>query len=253
MSCTPEQVTGYVDEVLDPQAREVMEAHLGACPACRDQADFERELRAGLKALPEPELRPGFEEQVRRRLAADRRRRSAWLLPLAASLALLALWGRGAAPFVAWELSRDHAKCFGKDRLPAKVWSNDPGEITRWFESQGTAMPPLPAEAGGLALVGARYCPLLDRFVAHVYYADDKRELSLFVLSGPARFERAWRGRSRGRAVHLLRSAGRTVALVADRSEDVDAFHAAFATTVAGSPARPETPPRLASLASERY
>ena len=233
MSCAPDQVTAYVDDVLDPAARAEMEAHLATCTDCREQVAFERELKTGLRALPIPELRPGFEVRLRRSLAAERGRRYAGLLPLAAVLTLLVLWARGAAPFVAWELSLDHAHCFGKDRLPAKVWSNDPLEIAAWFDAQGTRIPPVPSGVAELGLVGARYCPLLDRVAAHLYYAGEERRLSVFVLSGPVRFPDDWTARSRGNHVRLLRSAGMTVALVSDKQENVEAFRAAFRTTVA--------------------
>ena len=82
---------------------------------------------------------------------------------------------------MAWELSLDHAHCFGKDRLPAKVWSNDPLEIAAWFEAQGTRIPPVPSGVAELGLVGARYCPLLDRVAAHLYYAGEERRLSVAV------------------------------------------------------------------------
>ena len=54
-----------------------------------------------------------------------------------------------------------------------------------------------------------------------------------FVLSGPVRFADEWTARSRGNHVRFLRSAGMTVALVSDKQEDVEAFRAAFRTTVA--------------------
>lgn len=233
MRCEPDQVTGYVDDALDATARAELEAHLDACATCREQVAAERDLRAGLRALPVPEPRPGFEAAVRRRLAAEGRTRRPWFLLTAAALAALALWARGSAPFVAWEVARDHNHCFGKERLPAKLWSNDPAEVTRWFEAQGTRLPPIPAGVGELGLVGARYCPLLDRVAAHLYYAGEERHLSVFVLSGPARFRSSWAAESRGNEVRFLRSAGTTVALVSDRHEDVEAFRAAFTTTVA--------------------
>jgi anti-sigma factor RsiW len=233
VTCVPDRVTGYVDDALDAATRAEVESHLATCAACREQIAFERDLRAGLRALPAPEPRPGFEAALRRRLAAERRGGRPWLLPFAAALALLALWARGTAPFVAWEVARDHNHCFGKERLPAKLWSNDPVEVSRWFEAQGTRLPPIPAGVGELGLVGARYCPLLDRVAAHLYYAGEERTLSLFVLSGPARFRDSWATESRGNEVRFLRSAGMTVALVSAKPEDVEAFRAAFATTMA--------------------
>jgi hypothetical protein len=82
--------------------------------------------------------------------------------------------------------------------------------------------------------VGARYCPLVDRLAAHVYYANDDRHLSVFVFAGPARFAGYELGtEARGREVRLLRSAGMTVALVSEHSEDVAAFRDHFTTTTA--------------------
>jgi len=233
VSCTPERVTGYVDDVLGSSERAEVEAHITSCATCLAQAAAERDLRAGLRSLPVPEPRPDFEADVRRRLAARSRRRSAWLLPLAASLVLLALWGRGAASFVAWELSRDHTKCFGMAKLPATVWSSDPVEVTAWFEEQGTRLPPVPPAAGDMGLVGARYCHLLDRYAAHLFYASEERRFSVFVISGPVRFADTWGTESRGQKVRFLRSAGTTVALVGDKAEDIEAFRSTFTTTLA--------------------
>jgi len=235
MSCDPEKVTGYVDDALDEADRVAIEAHLALCPSCRQQIHEERHLRAHLRGLPSPEPRPSFEADVRRRLAA-RPRRVLWALPLAASLAFLALWARGAAPFVAYELARDHARCFGHAALPAKVWSDDAGVITAWFEGQGTKMPVIPENVAGLGLVGARYCPLLDRFAAHLYYSGGDRHASLFILKGPARFQDAYDGRVGVETVLLFRSAGTTVGIVSEKPEDAEAFRSKFTTILAALP-----------------
>jgi anti-sigma factor RsiW len=232
MSCDPEKVTGYVDEALDEAEHAAIFAHLADCPSCRQQVEEERDVRAHLRAVPSPEPRPAFEEDLRRRLAG-RPRRALWLLPLAASLAFLALWARGAAPFVAYELARDHAHCFGRPALPAKVWSDDSRVIAAWFEDQGTTLPPIPEDVAGLGLVGARYCPLLDRFAAHLYYTGGDRHASLFVLKGPARFQDTYEGRIGAQTVLLFRSAGTTVGIVSERAEDAEAFRRKFTRTVA--------------------
>jgi hypothetical protein len=154
-------------------------------------------------------------------------------LLLAASLTLVALWGRGAAPFVAWELAQDHGRCFAKGQLPAKIWTSEPMEVTAWFENQGTPFPVIPSGAGGLELVGGRYCSLGDRLAAHLYYSGEHHHLSLYVLSGPARFADSFEATSGGKTVRLLRTAGTTVALVAERAEDVEAFQDTFMTSIA--------------------
>jgi anti-sigma factor RsiW len=228
-----ERVTAYVDGVLSETERAEVEALIAEKPELREQLEFERDLRARLKALPTPEPRPGFEAQVQSALRARRRRSRAYLLlPLAAALFLVA-YLRGIPGFVAFEVARDHAHCFGKTALPAKVWSDDPAEISAWFEKQGTRMPPLPAGLGHLSLVGGRYCPIGDRFAAHVYYAGRKGRLSLFVVPGPLRFEGHYEAEVRGHAVRFLRTAGATLAIVADERDAVDAFAKEFAQTVA--------------------
>ena len=233
MTCRSELVTGYVDGVLSPADRAEIDEHLATCPSCRDQAEFERSVGPRLRALLSPEPRPELLQAVRRRIAAARTPRP-WRLPVAAAFVGLVLWGRGASSFVAWELARDHDHCFAKARLPARIWSSDPAEVARWFEDQGTAVPPLPEGRRDLALVGARYCPLVDRLAAHVYYANDDRHLSVFVLAGPARFRGYELGtEARGREVRFLRSAGMTVALVSEHEEDVAAFREHFTTTTA--------------------
>lgn len=252
MSCEPEQVTGYVDDALSPEVRVRLEAHLADCAACQRQAAEERSLRDRLRRLPEPPLRRAFESEVRARLRAETRfRKRRILLPLAACLAAIGLWARGSASVVAWELARDHGHCFGAKELPAKVWSNDPAEIQAWFEKQGTPMPTLPASAGTVDLVGARYCPLPDATtVAHAYYGSRERRVSLFVLPRSVRFGTAYAKVSGGREVRLFRVAGQTVALVSEQKDEVDAFERAFRTTVARLETEPLT---LAPPANPAY
>jgi anti-sigma factor RsiW len=235
MTCQPERVTGYVDGVLDAASRGEMEGHLAECDTCRAQAAAEAEIRTRLGALPPMELPAGLESAVRRRLASRRSAAFRILLPLAATLVAALAWARGSAPFVAWELARDHAHCFGQERLPAQVWSDDPRMVTKWFAARGRTLPYLPARVGSVELVGARRCPLLDRSVAHLYYEGVHHRVSLFVVPGTVRFDDlSYRVRTRGVAVRLLRVSGSVVGLVGDRA-DVEAFGDAFMTTVASN------------------
>ena len=230
MTCNPERVTAYVDGALDAAHCPELEAHLASCPECQAQAEAERELRARLKALPAPSPAPGLEARVRASLRP--RRTASWLLPLAAGLIALLAWGRGATPFVAWEISRDHDHCFGKRRLPAEVWSSDPAHVTAWLEGRGTSVPAIPDAAGGLELVGARYCGLLDRRVAHLYYTNGERHLSLFLVPGPVR-DLSRELRPRGNFVRLMRVGGTTVGIVSEEEESVEAFKRALSSTLA--------------------
>jgi len=223
-----EWLTGYVDGALTEEQRAEVEAHLSGCDDCRRAIEEERSLREQLRDLPAPAMPAGLEDAVRRRLAGPPRRASSWALPLAASLVLLLLWARGAAPFVAWELARDHRHCFGQKRLPANVWSDDPGIVTDWFARQGTELPFVPGAAGGLELVGARYCALLDRGVAHLYYANEDKRASLFVLRGPARIDNGYEASLGGRTVIVFRAGGALLGVVAERAEDAEAMRRRF-------------------------
>jgi hypothetical protein len=156
---------------------------------------------------------------------------------VAAALVVVGPWVRGLPSFVAWEVARDHQRCFGRRQLPARVWSSDPAEVRDWLESRGTPTPFLPSHANDAELVGARYCPLADRVAAHIYYGGGGEGLvSVFLLSGPARVRDGWSGTARGLHVRLVRAAGRTLAVVGESEADVTAAARAFTMTVAASP-----------------
>lgn len=236
MSCEPERVTGFVDGELDPRAAAGVAAHLETCPACRAQAESERDLRARLARLAALDLPAGLEARVKQVIQAERRAlpvAARWVLPLAAAL-FAALWLRGYAPFVAWGLARDHAKCFSKQPLPAKVWSGEPAQVAGWFRESGSELPALPAQAGELALVGARYCPLASlAYAPHVYYASAGRHASVFVVPQGVRFEDPRASQARGEHVRLLRVEGRVVGIVAEEEDDARALETALRPVLA--------------------
>jgi anti-sigma factor RsiW len=242
VSCEPETITAYVDGALDAAARAAVETHLATCAACREQVNSERELRSLLRALPAPPLRDGFEADVRRDLRGRRPRPLRWLLPIAAALAVVALWARGAAPVMAWELARDHAHCFSARKLPAQVWTGDGAVMASWIEKRGRTSPLLPDKVAGLDLVGGRFCPLADRTVAHLYYVGAENHVSLFVVPGTVRFAEAYSTRAHGAHVRLLRVGDSIVGIVGDREEDVAGMEQAFGTTVARAEFGPALP-----------
>ena len=59
--------------------------------------------------------------------------------------------------------------------------------------------------------------------------------MSVFLLSGPARIGDGWSGTSRGLHVQLVRTAGRTLAVVGESADDVATTARSFVTTVASA------------------
>jgi hypothetical protein len=157
-------------------------------------------------------------------------RGSLWLLFLA--FVAIGLWFQGRPEFVAWQLVRDHHRGLA-ERPGDRVWSSEPGVVASWLERHGTPVPPLPAHAGSAALVGARYCSLVDRVTAHVLYEGDGTSVSLFVITGPLRARSDWSARIDGLHLRLVRAAGRTLAIVGESEDDVHAVLRSFATSVA--------------------
>ena len=165
------------------------------------------------------------------------------ILLLVLGLALLGfgLWVRGLPAFVAWQTARDHAHGLG-GRPTSRVWSSEPAVVTAWLEQHGTPVPPLPDHAGSAGLVGAHYCSLVDRVAAHVVYqGEEGASVSIFVLHGPVRAPSGWSASVHGVHVHFVRAAGRMLAIVGERDDDVRAVLRDFATSVAVvDPPRPK-------------
>ena len=159
-----------------------------------------------------------------------------WLTALA--LVAIGLWFQGRPEFVAWQLARDHRHGLAA-RPGERIWSSEPGVVADWLERHGTPVPPLPDRVGGAALVGARYCALVDRVAAHVLYEAHVGSVSLFVITGPLRAPADWPLEVRGLHLRLLRSAGHTLAIVGESEADVRAAFRSFATSVAARPGRP--------------
>jgi anti-sigma factor RsiW len=240
MICQPERVTGFVDAALEPAERAETEAHLVECEACRAQAEAERALRRRLLALPAPPLPAAVERNVRRVSARRRVPVVRWLVPLAAAAALTLLAVRQSAPLLAWQMARDHHHCFGRERLPAKVWAEDSETVMRWFEGQGTRVPVLPESAAGFHLTGARYCPFPDLTrAAHVYYRSEKSVLSVFIVARGLTAEET-PIEARGQIVDLTRFGDITIGVVGERREDVETFARTFRTSRASLSARAE-------------
>ena len=190
----------YVDGEAAPQERSAVDAHLTACPPCRDRVASERAARAALHARRD-QLRPCASQALRRRCAAlpgaaaprgsdagafTRR----WVpLSLAATLVLAVagvfLFGlTNRVDVFAAQLALDHAKCF--KFTPNWITTGDPAALERdWAGKQGWAVRvPSSAPAQQLELLGIRRCGSTEGRVAHVMYRWRGEPLSVYVLRG---------------------------------------------------------------------
>jgi hypothetical protein len=84
------QVDDWLDRRLNVAEGQLMQSHVDSCPGCRRGYGDAGALRAALRMLPAPALRPGFAERaLAKAAAAPRSGRQAVLgMALAASLAL---------------------------------------------------------------------------------------------------------------------------------------------------------------------
>jgi len=78
-----QRLDDYLDAELDLKEEAELHAHLDNCPACREQLRQVETLQANLKALPVPEMTPGFARRAVDRAAGQlhepRHRRSAFV------------------------------------------------------------------------------------------------------------------------------------------------------------------------------
>ena len=95
-------------------------------------------------------------------------------------------------------------------------------------------MPSLPAGAGGLQLLGARYCPLPDAtLVAHVYYSSAESHLSVFRIPRRLRLADGYVATTRGNRVGMVPLDDSTLALVSENPAHVETFSRLFGTRMA--------------------
>jgi anti-sigma factor (TIGR02949 family) len=207
----------YVDGEAPPATRHSIDAHLSACPSCRDHAEAETSardlvqsrrdtlgahapdsLRARCEALSHQSSiqssiqsaidNPNRQSSIRQpavfsRQSAIRR----WVpLSLAATLVLAVagvfLFGlNDRVEALAGSLAVDHVKCFkveGTDRQPTAAHAEE-----AWQKNQGwPIVVPETAPSEELKLVDVRRCFTTDGRSAHMMYMWRGAPLSLYVL-----------------------------------------------------------------------
>jgi anti-sigma factor RsiW len=242
--------TPYVDGEATAADRAAIDAHLSACPPCRDRLAAERSVRETIVTRRDA-LRCCASPDLKRRCEAGRPvrpspirtgvfgrpltgRRVAWLpLSLAATLLLsiagVFLYGlRGGSEALAAQLVADHVKCF--EFAPEPTILPDPRALAReWAVLRGWSLKvPESATAEQLELLGLRRCISTEGLTAHVMYKWKGQPLSVFVLNSdrnrigpvPHLVERF------GQEAIMWSKGGRTYAVVA-RGRAIDVEHVA--------------------------
>jgi anti-sigma factor RsiW len=192
----------YVDEEAGSVERATVDAHLRACPPCRDRIAGERAVRDVLRARGAA-LRPCASQALRARCVAQctpaamrsslLTRRALIPLSLAAAVLLavsssLFFFGN-TVEVLAAQLAVDHVKCF--QFAPGGTTAHiDPlAEAKKWETKYGWALKvPASATSEELELIAVRRCLSSEGRVAHMMYRWHGQPLSVFVLnSRPAR------------------------------------------------------------------
>jgi anti-sigma factor RsiW len=224
-------LAAYVDGAAAGDDRAAVEAHLEACPLCRDAAASEGTARDVLSAC-RSRLRASAPAALHARCAASALppapALAGWrtLVPLsvAASL-LLAVAGVfvysavNQAEALAAQLAADHVKC-------AKLVSPGPGDplasAAHWEATHRWPVRVAASDAGlELEFLTIRRCLVTDGQTAHLMYKWRGEPLSVFVLPDP--IEAVGRERLLGRFGYetvMWSNDGRTYVIVADGRRD---------------------------------
>jgi anti-sigma factor RsiW len=189
-------VTPYVDGELDAASRDAVEAHLGRCAPCHSRVAAEQSVRDLIHAHQDALTSSGASPALRARCAAAMKRAPqarSWRaratpFALAATITLVVggtflyqVTDRSARVMAA-ELTADHIKCFGMNRV---LGTHDSAAAVE--SSIGSTfglrigLPDQPQQAG-LELVGERPCLYGEGRVAHIMYRHNGHPVSLFML-----------------------------------------------------------------------
>lgn len=202
-------VTPYVDGEIGPTDRDAVDAHLALCPPCRSRVAAERTVHELMHARQPVLTADAAPAALRARCAAARQamplapvstsaaaptaRRPSWrarVTPFALAATLVLIVGGAfvyeltdrSARVMAAELTADHVKCFGVNRV---LGTHDAAAVVESSIASSfglrLGLPERP-EREGLELVGERPCLYGEGRVAHIMYRHNGHPVSVFML-----------------------------------------------------------------------
>ena len=204
-------VTPYVDSELDAANRAELDAHLRVCPPCHSRVAAERNVKELLQTrkavfqqpCAPPALRAkcagiagtaGLKDRTTARPATTWRAR---LTPYELAASLVVIVGGAflyeltdrSVQVLAAELTADHVKCFGLNRL---LGTHETASVVEGSIGASFAWPlhlPDRPEQCALELVGARPCLYGEGRIAHIMYRHNGHPVSVFMLPKTSRAE----------------------------------------------------------------
>ena len=184
-------VTPYVDGEATATERAMVEAHLSACPPCRQRAEAETQARQTLRARG---CQPCAPEQLRHRCRKATTPigritctySSASLSVFAAAVLMaggVSVYGltRLSPTVLAAQLTLDHVKCFAVHASTVPVDAHAAEDQFARDYGWRLHVPVAPA-ADHLQLVGVRRCFCGEGPAVHLMYRHDGEPISLYVL-----------------------------------------------------------------------
>ena len=172
--------------------QERVDAHLAQCEACTDRLERACQLASAVDSVvdewvPSPALKSRVDSTLR---SARPRLLSRWrpvfwapafaVVVLAVAVGVLFV-ERSPAPLMD-DLLVSEFNTFVASGRDLDYVSERPGEVRSWFLDKVMFRPPLPGEAEGLSLAGARLCNLADKRIASYMYRVKEGWVSLYIL-----------------------------------------------------------------------
>ncbi len=203
MNC-PEVISlirDYVDHELAPQEMSQMKAHLDKCSSCTERLEEERYLKLSIRKWVKSDPAPaGLTNVIARQIRTQKKIQTSWLkrrtlifVSLAGAFLLggLSVWGwlsfskdQAVSTPSEWtrELVNDHVRYLSVVN-PAQHLASSAKEVEKISLSKvdfSLRLPEFTSEE--MKLSGVRFCRLLDRRIALLFYERNGKRLSLFAM-----------------------------------------------------------------------